>query len=142
MSKYVHIVCPACDVTNRILVEKIENGPTCGKCQSLLFGAKPVALTSANFSKHIKRNYIPVIVDFWAEWCGPCKMMAPEFEQAASRLEPHFRLAKLDTESAQEIASRYAIRSIPTMILFLNGKEVRRQAGAMGAEDIIRWAKS
>jgi len=99
-------------------------------------------LTSSNFQTQISRNDIPVVVDFWAEWCGPCKMMAPAFEQAAAQLEPTARLGKLDTEAEHDIAARYRIQSIPTIALFRNGQEIARQAGAIGAADIVRWVQA
>ena len=137
-----HIVCPSCSATNRLPAERLEQGPKCGKCGEPIFASKPVELTDANFDKHVGRNDIPVVVDFWAPWCGPCKMMAPAFEQAAGELEPQVRLAKLNTEEAQNTAARFNIRSIPTIALFRNGQEIARQPGAMGAADIVRWVKA
>ncbi|HEY5994100.1 MAG TPA: thioredoxin TrxC [Gallionellaceae bacterium] len=137
-----HIVCPHCAAVNRVPAEKLGENPVCGKCKQALFTAHPVELTAANFSQHIARSDVPVLVDFWAPWCGPCRMMAPAFVQAAGMLEPEMRLAKLNTEEAQELAARYNIRSIPTLALFKNGVEVARQAGAMDANNIVRWARA
>jgi len=142
MSQATHIVCPHCQATNRIDSSRLAEQPKCGKCHQPLFNAQPLELTAATFAKHISRNEVPVVVDFWAPWCGPCKMMAPQFSQAAGRLEPRFRLAKVNTEVEQGIAAQYQIRSIPTLVVFKNGREVARQPGAMGAEDIVRWVSS
>ncbi len=133
MTDTKHIVCPSCNATNRIPVAKMAAGPACGKCHKPLFNGRPVTLSSQNFQQHIKRSDIPVVVDFWAPWCGPCKMMAPAFEQASADLVPVARLAKLNTEDEQSIAGQFNIRSIPTMVVFKNGREIARQAGAMSA---------
>jgi len=142
MSDALHIVCPHCDAINRIPTARMGEGPKCGKCREPLYNGHPIELTSANFQKHVSRNDIPVLVDFWAPWCGPCKMMAPQFVEAASQLEPRVRLAKVNTEAEQILGTQYAIRSIPTMALFKGGSEVARQAGAMGAADIVRWVQA
>lgn len=142
MSEALHIVCPHCDGVNRVPSDKLAAHPVCGKCKHKLFDGHPVELNAGNFNLHISRCDIPVLMDFWAPWCGPCKMMTPAFIAAAAQLEPAMRLAKLDTEQAQELAGRYNIRSIPTLALFKNGKEVARQAGAMDMSGIVRWARS
>lgn len=142
MADPLHIVCPHCDAVNRLAQERLSDRPVCGKCSRELFMAKPLDATGARFAKHIERNDIPVLVDFWAAWCGPCKMMAPAFHQAAQRLEPSVRLLKVNTENAQDLAARFNIRSIPTLALFYRGREVARQAGAMDVGGIVAWAQS
>ena len=142
MSDTRHIVCPACGAVNRIPRARLGDRPSCGKCHQPLFQGRPVELTAANFERQVGRSDIPVLVDFWAPWCGPCKMMAPQFEQAARRLEPRLRLAKVDTEAEQALGARFGIRSIPTLALFRDGREIARQAGAMGAADIERWVQN
>jgi len=137
----MHVVCPHCATVNRVLQERLQEG-RCGRCKQTLFTGKPITLGEANFDTHVTKSDVPVVVDFWAPWCGPCRMMAPAFEKAAGDVEPDARLAKLDTEEAPGIAARFGIRSIPTLAIFRGGKEIARQSGAMDYGTLMRWIRS
>ena len=139
MSSPLTIVCPHCRAANRVPADRLAEQPVCGKCKQRLFTGQPVELRPDTFDKHLMRNDIPLVVDFWAPWCGPCRMMAPAFAQAAHQLEPRYRLAKLNTDEAQEIAAKLGIRSIPTLMVFRNGKEVARQSGAIDTGNLVHW---
>ena len=137
----MHIVCPHCHSTNRVPETRLGEHPDCGRCKQPLFTGRPLNLDAASFERHLQRSELPLLVDFWAPWCGPCRMMAPAFEQAAAALEPQFRLIKVNTDEEQALGARYQIRSIPTLMLFSHGRETARQPGAMGLGDILRWAR-
>ena len=134
-----HIVCPNCAATNRVPISRDASAAKCGRCHKPLFTRHAVPATAETFATHIEQNDIPVVVDFWAEWCGPCKMMAPIYEQVAGELEPQFRFLKVDTESEPSLAAKYNIRSIPTLMLFKRGALAAQRAGASDARSLRSW---
>ena len=136
----MHLICPSCLAKNRVPEERLQEHPSCGKCGTDLMMSQPIALNDENFERYTEGTQLPVLVDFWAEWCGPCKMMGPQFALAAQQL-PTVRFAKVDTEASPKISVRHRIRSIPTMILFREGVELARASGAMSSADILRWVK-
>jgi len=141
MADPLQIVCPHCHTVNRVPSNRLADGGNCGKCKKSLFNGKPVNLNEATFARHVEKSDLPILVDFWAEWCGPCKMMAPAYEQAAAQLSPHVRLAKVNTEQSQNLSARFNIRSIPSLVLFHHGKEVARMAGATNEAGIVNWVR-
>jgi thioredoxin 2 len=141
-STATEIVCGHCDAIVRVPGERLRDLPKCPRCHEALFAGHPVTLTSANFERHVAQSGVPVVVDFWAPWCGPCRSMAPVFERVAAETEPAARFAKLNTDEAQDIAGRLGIRSIPTLMVFKDGREIARQAGAMDAASLRRWLGS
>ncbi len=141
MPDTMHITCPACAAVNRLPIERLDQQPKCGKCAAALFAGHPAELNDANFAAMVNGTDVPVVVDCWAAWCGPCQRFAPVFQEAAGKLEPKFRLAKLDTDANQETAARLGIRSIPTLIVFKGGKEAARISGAMPLGPFIDWVR-
>jgi thioredoxin 2 len=140
MTQSLHLVCPHCEAINRVPQDKLAQGGKCGVCHKALFGGEPLALDGARFARQFEKSDVPLLVDFWAEWCGPCRAMAPQFAAAARRLEPRFRLVKVNVDQEPELAQRFGIRSIPTMVMALHGRELARVAGAMSAADLEAWA--
>ena len=142
MSNKLHVVCGQCDSVVGLPSDRLGDAPHCPKCHAALFAGKPIELTAANFDKHISRTDLPLVVDFWAPWCGPCVAMAPHFDKVAHELEPKMRFAKLNTQDEPAPAGRFNIRSIPTMIVFRGGKELARQSGAMDSGRLAHWLGS
>jgi thioredoxin 2 len=142
MADALHIVCPHCDAINRVPRERLREGGKCGSCHRPLFEKHPAALNSAaRFDKHAQRSDISLLVDFWASWCGPCRTMAPIFEQAATQLEPDVRLIKVDSDAVPELLQRYSIQSIPTLMLVHHGREIARQSGVMPLAQLLAWTR-
>jgi thioredoxin 2 len=140
MSDPLHIVCPHCDTVNRVPLAKLSAGGRCGQCHRPLFDGKPVTLDTARFPRHAEKSDIPLLIDFWAAWCGPCRAMAPTFERAAQRLEPGMRLAKVNVDEEPALAQRFGISSIPTLVLVQHGRELDRIMGARSEAELIHWA--
>ena len=137
----LHVLCPHCDSVNRVPPDRRPDDARCGKCHSPLFAGRPLPLDGVRFRRHLERSDVPLLVDFWAPWCGPCRMMAPYFEQAAAQLEPEVRLVKVNTEEESELARGYGIRGIPTLILFKEGREAARVSGAMDLHGLLAWTR-
>jgi thioredoxin 2 len=142
MSESLLIVCGHCDSVVRVPADRVKEAPRCAKCHNALFEGHPITLRTANFDKHATRGDIPLVVDFWAPWCGPCRAMAPAFEEAAKRLEPKARLAKVNSDEEPVLSTRFNIRSIPTLLVLRRGQEIARQSGAMDLATLMRWVSS
>lgn len=137
----MHVVCPHCDTVNRVPADKPADRGKCGQCGRALFDAHPLALTSERFAVHAEKGDLPLLIDFWAPWCGPCRAMAPAFEQAAQALEPQVRLVKVNTDEEQSLAAAFRIQSIPTLVLAHKGREIARTSGVMPAATLVQWTK-
>lgn len=141
MTGSVHVVCPDCTQVNRVAADRLQDHPRCAACKRSLFQGRPLTPDARTFDRQLSRSDIPIVVDFWADWCGPCKAMAPVLEAAAAQLEPGVRLGKVDVDHEQDIAGRYSIRSIPTLIAFRRGREIARQAGAVPLDALLSWVR-
>ena len=141
MSESVLVVCPQCNSTNRLPSDKLSAGGKCGVCHERLFRGEPFALSSMNFQKHISKTQLPLVIDYWASWCGPCKMMAPIFSSVAKQLEPNVLFAKVDTEANQQLAAAASVRSIPTLIIYRHGSEIARTSGVMDDKNLSAWIR-